>query len=640
MNQIKDRLKKDYNYAVSFFNEKDFESFFTHIRPAIELICKLIVLDIIGDEEGHDILNGNKVIIGGRGTEYSVKEEKAVRKPTGSALASIALNALFYGNAGLQSSFLDNEQKRIKRGIESYKGMILQLYSIASELGSHTGNSGLSQESQAYFCASFFDGYFDFLRTNKLLSDESINFLLTFDKFTIKKDNKEEIENVRKELEKAIQDRESQEERIAQQEKQITEQKEELEKKNAAEKAHKGRVDDLSGQLTSKLNEIEALKARITQLESDTFINNTSCESELDKENDTDESLDSTLTLTERLKGCNKDWPVGEESMDDDQLDLIDHTIDRSMLVSGCAGSGKSVIAMHKAAQIAELGHSVILIALTKSLTNFMGVGYDKHSYQFFYHHQWKWAGKPQADYIIVDEIQDFELDEIQDFINAAKKHYLFFGDSAQSIYTRFGKKTLSIEEIANLTGLKELKLFNNYRLPKNVARITQDYVGVNVMPYKEKIYLNQEKDFPHFVHYSSYQEQITAIGGLIKRYSDKSIGILLYSNELVLEMSEALTRQGIVIEYKCKTSADDKRGQGRLHFSNNLPKVLTYHSAKGLQFDVVIIPKYEGATTEEQRKSLYVAMTRTMHHLYVLYSTEVLMPPLSCVPLNLYKNE
>ena len=41
--------------------------------------------------------------------------------------------------------------------------------------------------------------------------------------------------------------------------------------------------------------------------------------------------------------------------MDDDQLDLIDHTINSSMLVSGCAGSGKSVIAMHKAAQIADM---------------------------------------------------------------------------------------------------------------------------------------------------------------------------------------------------------------------------------------------------------------------------------------------
>lgn len=267
-----------------------------------------------------------------------------------------------------------------------------------------------------------------------------------------------------------------------------------------------------------------------------------------------------------------------------------------------------------------------------------MGVGYTSQSYQFYYHHQWKWKGMPAADYIIVDEIQDFELEEINEFISAAKKHYLFFGDSSQSIYTRFGKKTLSIEAISKLTGLKELKLYNNYRLPKNVAQITQKYVGVNVMPYQEKVYMNNEPDFPHFIHYNSDEEQTEAMGKIIEQYKGKSIGILLYSNNLVLEISKALTKHGINLEFKCKTAADDRHGQGNLHFTNTLPKVLTYHSAKGLQFDVVIIPKFEGAVTEEQRKSLYVAMTRTMHHLYVLYTTDKISAPLNTVLPNMYK--
>ena len=51
MNQIKERLQKDYNLAVVFFNDKDYESFFVHIRPSIELICKFIILDTVGDNE-------------------------------------------------------------------------------------------------------------------------------------------------------------------------------------------------------------------------------------------------------------------------------------------------------------------------------------------------------------------------------------------------------------------------------------------------------------------------------------------------------------------------------------------------------------------------------------------------------------
>ena len=105
MNQIKERLKKDYNLAVSFFNEKDYESFFTHIRPSIELICKLIILDNVGDnEDGHAVLDGHQSISGGRGVDYVLKDESGHR-PTGSALASVAQNALFYGHRELQGTY-------------------------------------------------------------------------------------------------------------------------------------------------------------------------------------------------------------------------------------------------------------------------------------------------------------------------------------------------------------------------------------------------------------------------------------------------------------------------------------------------------------------------------------------------------
>ena len=65
-----------------------------------------------------------------------------------------------------------------------------------------------------------------------------------------------------------------------------------------------------------------------------------------------------------------KAFNVETESMDEDQLDLIEDNIDKSMIVAGCAGSGKSVIAMYKAQQILEAGGDVILIAFTKSLNS------------------------------------------------------------------------------------------------------------------------------------------------------------------------------------------------------------------------------------------------------------------------------
>ena len=242
----------------------------------------------------------------------------------------------------------------------------------------------------------------------------------------------------------------------------------------------------------------------------------------------------------------------------------------------------------------------------------------------------------PKADYIIVDEIQDFTKAEIQEFINAARKHFLFFGDTAQSIYRQYGKQTMTIEEIASMTGLNPLQLYNNYRLPRPVAKITQDYVGVGVQKYRERVYQNKETELPHFVHYDSEQEQIEALQKLVKDNEGRKVGILLQSNPEVIHISQEFLDNNIECEFKYNKGDNDFDYVDNLNFNTLLPKIMTYHSAKGLQFDMVILPLYNGANDDESKKALYVAMTRTMHTLYVLYSTSTLLPPLN-VPSHLY---
>ena len=262
--------------------------------------------------------------------------------------------------------------------------------------------------------------------------------------------------------------------------------------------------------------------------------------------------------------------------------------------------------------------------------------------YKFYHHYRWREKLKmPSADYIIVDEIQDFTREEILEFMRAAKKAYFFFGDSAQSIYKQYGKNTISIEEISALTGLTPMQLYNNYRLPRTIAKITQGYVGVNVNPYEDKVYQNKEKALPHFVHLDGFEEQISAIRTLIEKYTrnifdNQTIGILLPSNDLVIKICQKLQESDIPCEFKY-TDDNSDRFVDTLDFETFLPKLMTYHSAKGLQFDVVILPMYVGASDDESRKALYVAMTRTMHNLYVMYSTPSLGAPLSDVPTKLY---
>ena len=71
----------------------------------------------------------------------------------------------------------------------------------------------------------------------------------------------------------------------------------------------------------------------------------------------------------------------------------------------------------------------------------------------------------------------------------------------------------------------------------------------------------------------------------------------------------------------------------------------MTYHSAKGLQFETVFLPlleEYEEKwdfvkNVDCNRKTLYVAMTRTYKDLYVMYSGD-LPDVLTGIPANIYR--
>ena len=629
METIKNSFKHDFNLAVDCFNKKDYTSFFRNIRPAIELLCKLVIYDIIkNDVISADIMEGRKSIQKGRDNIFFIDTRPTSRKPTGSIFTAIFPRAYFMHYPDVYSAREDVHKKRLRLSIESYSSELCRWYSFASEFGSHTGGSTMQEEEQARGCATCIPGFLDFLKGNAIISTETVEFLNGLQSFSFNSVREKEFNQVKNQIDIANKTIDEKEAALMVAKKQLAE----VEEQHLASQVRTSEVETL---LAEKQREIEELRELLNKSH---IMETPTTEEEEIPEIPIVYKPKREIHLRERMRLAVEDWDLDEESLDDDQLDLIDITKDQSMLVTGCAGSGKSVIAMHKAEQFAKEGKSVILISLTRSLNSFMQTGRNCSSYMFYHYHYWKYLGMPSADYIIVDEIQDFEREEIQEFIEAAGKHYFFFGDSAQSIYNHFGKKTLSIEEIADMTGLVPLKLYNNYRLPRNVAKITQDYVGVNVMRYEEKVYQNKEKEFPHFIHFETVDEQINKIIEISSSNPEMSIGVLLPSNQQVIEVCEKLKSKDFDYEFKFKTEAQDKRAQGELHFTNNLPKVMTYHSAKGLQFDIVIIPMFEGANTEEARKALYVAMTRTMHQLYLMYNTLNLASPLDKVPPRLYK--
>lgn len=338
-----------------------------------------------------------------------------------------------------------------------------------------------------------------------------------------------------------------------------------------------------------------------------------------------------------------KDWMLTESELDDDQLLVLNATLDKSCIVEGCAGSGKSVLALIKAQRIQkEKGDNYEIIVFTKALCRYMNAGRQQLGLHNSFTYSWQWKnrmGKPHADYVIVDEIQDFDSDEIKEMINAADKDFFFFGDTAQSIYEGI-KDTVPVNAIQRLLPVnvipKSFSLYRNYRLPLPVARFVQ-YVGVDLDPFNEKTYKSGEREMPRLIKYNSVDDQLRAIVKIIKNNSLTDVGILLPHNDEVKAVSDKLRSLGLNVERKYNDREDYHNNVDSLNFNTSNPKVMTYHSAKGLQFETVFLPMVCDANTPKERKPLYVAMTRTCRNLYIMYSG-VLPVPLDTIPHSLYK--
>ena len=344
-----------------------------------------------------------------------------------------------------------------------------------------------------------------------------------------------------------------------------------------------------------------------------------------------------------------KDWMIIESELDEDQIKFLMAINDKSCIVSGCAGSGKSVLALIKAQRIQkEKGDNYQIIVFTKTLCNYMNTGRKVLGLHNKFHYHWEWQNKlgcPHADYVIVDEIQDFTSTEIEEFIKATDKNFFFFGDTAQSIYCGL-KNTIPVHAINRLFPYnrepRNFTLYRNYRLPVPVAKVVQ-YIGLDLDPFEISTYKSKETAIPRFIRYPSLREQINAIARIIKKNPNLTdIGILLPRHNDILIVSELLNSNDIDHEIRYKDNEDWHNNIDNLDFDTTNPKLMTYHSAKGLQFQTVFLPGICALSDDADRriseqKALYVAMTRTYRDLYVMYSG-FLPEPLSEVPKNLYK--
>ena len=321
---------------------------------------------------------------------------------------------------------------------------------------------------------------------------------------------------------------------------------------------------------------------------------------------------------------------VRDSELDDYQVKVINKKTDNSYIVKGCAGSGKSILALWKAKQIQEQHKgSYLYVVYTKALKQYMSDGitqiglregnvanfdacflWKRDDYGHLVRGDWK---KGSFDYIIVDEAQDFSEEDIELLKSKCKKALLVYGDTAQQLYQFLkDKRTVSMEDIQYFTKFPVEQLVFNHRLPKKIARVAE-YLNSEHDDLEERC-TEEGAEKPKILEYDSKEDQFKAIAALIQNKGMEDVGILFRSNNDVDEAYDYFTGRGIQVEAKSYKHKDE------LDFTSDNPKLMTYHSSKGLQFENVFIPECTAEGTDD-RNPLYVAITRTYRSLYIMHS-------------------
>lgn len=227
--------------------------------------------------------------------------------------------------------------------------------------------------------------------------------------------------------------------------------------------------------------------------------------------------------------------------------------------------------------------------------------------------------------HVVVDEAQD--LGEFNFFVLKSalpSSTFSIFGDLAQSIYDYRGIDNWNIvNKIMFDNNGRIINFKKSYRTTSEIMEVA-DEVSESIGMIRSDLVVRHGKE----VDFTPLDQQNipSYIAGKIKEYKEKgykTIAIISKTNLLSCYINDGLAELGVNIPNI--TLNDD------LSEDNNKVCTISNQLAKGLEFDAVIINNANeniySSSSNLDMKLLYVAITRALHELDIVYSGELPSP-------------
>lgn len=331
----------------------------------------------------------------------------------------------------------------------------------------------------------------------------------------------------------------------------------------------------------------------------------------------------------------------------DDQRMVINLPLNKTNLVYGAPGTGKTVVALMRIEKLANAGKKVLLLVYNRPLKLYLesavsarGISASVYTWMAWidrFYKEHKYREHPRADekekfsydwpqilsdfrsigfkydHIIIDEAQDLPRQLIEALLLISPTVSCLM-DQNQMLQAD-GSTLSDLEEILQVR--RAFSLHDNFRNPREIFDFASLY-GVT----EDAKAVRETGQKPRFIRCANESQIIEKLMKVLRQnYDLETIGILT-DRDRGVELFNALSGKVKGMDVFIYQSNDRDRKQ--LDFDRPGVYILSYGTMKGLEFDAVILP-YSGQVEYKTAKSgrtnpFYVAITRAHEKLYCFY--------------------
>lgn len=339
------------------------------------------------------------------------------------------------------------------------------------------------------------------------------------------------------------------------------------------------------------------------------------------------------------------------QDLSKEQDKICNMPLDESCVVTGPPGTGKTVLALYRANMLSSQGrrfrvitHSYLLCsyvsnAITELELDGNGIStyhswfadYIRTNYECYvpqitpYNYDWNKILPLVGNKLPARQRIDLLIDEGQDLPNGfylvlpyIGRTYTIFADENQAIT----EQQSTIRQITRRTGIPNERVYllkRNYRNSRQIAMLsgamyTGLATGIPELPTRQgpRPVLKRTRNFDGLLDFMVRYYEL---------HDDLEIGVFTQTLALQDRIVAGLRR-------RTKKPIDAYRSSDRTHmprFGQPGIKLVTFQSAKGLEFDTVFIPELQevrlNADRPETRTLFFVLFSRARNELFITYS-------------------